>query len=361
MRSSAKIAGAAIRAGGAAALASLCGGTAALAQIARHPFAIGANEGSVGHQNAFGAWIIGKESAFYRMLNAALHATKDNPRAGLWLIAVSLAYGVFHAAGPGHGKAVVASYMISNEVALRRGLVISALAALMQAVVAVLVISILGALLHATAQRLMAATEILEFASYLAIIALGARTGLAQGSAFSSRTCGLAPAGSMLLASAGGATLFDDAPFAIGGSSRFVADDGLAHRHDPDCGHLHMPDPEALSAPGFDWRAAATTVVTAGARPCSGALAVLIFALSQGIYWAGIVSAFAMALGTAVTTGALAIAAVYAKDLAVRLAGGRSTRGRLIGNVVELVAAACVLAFGTALLLAGLSGVHIDG
>ena len=360
MRLSAKIATAAFRASVGAALGLLGSGTAAFAQIARHPFAIGANEGSVGHQNALGAWIIGQESAFYRMLNAALHATKDNPRAGLGLIAVSLAYGVFHAAGPGHGKAVVASYMISNEVALRRGLAISALAALMQAVVAVVVISILGALLHVTAQRLTAATEVLEFASYLAIIALGLALVWRKGRALLANLRP-APSGSLLLASAGTATLFDDAPFAGGVSSRFVADDGSAHVHDPACGHLHMPDAAALSAPGFNWRAAAVTVMTAGARPCSGALAVLIFALSQGIYLAGIVSAFAMAIGTAATTGMLAIAAVYAKDFAVRLAEGRSTRGRLIGNVVELAAAACVLAFGIALMLASLSGVHIDG
>ncbi len=360
MRLSAKIAVMTIRAGLGCAAASLCSGSAAFAQIVHHPFAIGSNEGSVGHQNALGAWIIGQESAFYRMLSAAMHATKDDPRAGLGLVAVSLAYGVFHAAGPGHGKAVVASYMISNEVALRRGLVISALAALMQAIVAVLVVSTLGVIFNATAQRLMAATEILEFGSYLAIIALGLALVWRKGRAVVANLRP-APAGSLLLNSAGAATLFDDAPFAVGGSSRFVADDGSAHLHDADCGHLHMPDPAALSAPGFDWKAAATTIVTAGARPCSGALAVLIFALSQGIYWAGIVAAFAMALGTAATTGALAIAAVYTKDFAVRLAGGRSTRGRLIGNLVELVAAACVLAFGTALLLASLSGVHIDG
>ncbi len=330
----------------------------AFAQFARHPFAIGASEGAVGHQNALGAWIIAQESAFYRMLNAALRATRDDPRAALWLVGVSLLYGVFHAAGPGHGKAVIASYMISNERALRRGLVIAALAALLQAVVAVLLVGILGAIFHATAQRLTAATAILELASYLGIVALGAVLVWRKGRAV---LAALRPAatGSLLLSSAGGTMLFDASP--AGGTDRFTADDGSAHRHGPDCGHFHMPDAAALSAPRFDWRAAATTILTAGARPCSGALAVLIFSLSQGVFFIGVASAFAMAAGTATTTGGLAILAVYAKDVAVRLTDRSTGRGLLAGRLAELAAAACVLAFGLALLLAAVPGAPILG
>ncbi len=347
-----------IKVGIAATLLLALGEVTALAQIAHHPFAIGANEGAVGHQNALGAWIIGQESAFYRMLNGALRATRDDPRGALGLIGISLAYGVFHAAGPGHGKAVVASYMISNEVALRRGLAIAALAALLQALVAVVLIGILGALFHATAQRLMAATETLEFASYLGIAALGAvlvwRKGRSVAAVLRPK-----PAGSMLLASAGMGVLFDEV--SSGGTGRFAADNGVTHIHGPECGHFHMPDPVALASLGFDWKAAATTIVTAGARPCSGALAVLIFSLSQGMFWVGVAAAFAMAIGTAATTGALAIVAVYAKDVAVRLAGGGSGRGLLVGRLAELAAAVCVLAFGLALILASLTGEHITG
>ena len=101
--------------------------------------------------------------------------------------------------------------------------------------------------------------------------------------------------------------------------------------------------------------------MTAGARPCSGAILVLVFAAAQGIFLAGVAATFAMSLGTAVTTGALAIAAVHAKGLAVRMAGstGQSShRAMVVGRLVEFIAAVCVLLFGAALLLAWFGGVH---
>jgi nickel/cobalt exporter len=329
----------------------------ALAQGAHQPFAIGANEGGVGHQNALGAWILGEEGRFYRLLTSAIRATRDSAWGAFGLIGISFAYGVFHAAGPGHGKAVVASYMISNEVALRRGLVIACLAALLQGVVAVVLIGAAAVIFHATAQRMTAAAGWLEVASYCGIVALGLVLVWRKGRAvvFALRPT---PAPSLILASAATTPMMFDAPAA--GSSRFSVDDGSApHVHGPDCGHVHMPDPSALSAASFNWKVAAMTVLTAGARPCSGAILVLVFALAQGMFWAGVGATFAMAAGTAITTGTLAIAAVFAKDLAVRMSGGSSPRGALVGRVVELVAAACVLAFGLALLAAALSGAHV--
>ena len=45
--------------------------------------------------------------------------TAQDGNAFLVLGTLSFLYGVFHAAGPGHGKAVISSYMLANEVALR--------------------------------------------------------------------------------------------------------------------------------------------------------------------------------------------------------------------------------------------------
>ena len=92
-------------------------------------------------------------------------------------------------------------------------------------------------------------------------------------------------------------------------------------------------------------------MLAAGARPCAGAIIVLVFALAQGVFAAGVAAAFAMALGTALTTGAIAMLAVFAKALALRIAGGRGAAGALAVAGLELLAAAFVFVLGASLLL----------
>ena len=68
-------------------------------------------------------------------------------------------------------------------------------------------------------------------------------------------------------------------------------------------GHAHGPEPEDLAGPG-GWQRGLSAIVAVGLRPCSGAIIVLVFALAQGLFWAGIASTFAMGLGTAITVAA---------------------------------------------------------
>jgi nickel/cobalt transporter (NicO) family protein len=93
-------------------------------------------------------------------------------------------------------------------------------------------------------------------------------------------------------------------------------------------------------------------VVAVGARPCSGAIIVLVFALAQGLFWAGVVATFVMGLGTAITVAAIATVAVGAKAWAKRFADTRSGYGMLAMRGIEVGAAVVIIAFGT-LLLAG--------
>ena len=77
----------------------------------------------------------------------------------------------------------------------------------------------------------------------------------------------------------------------------------------------------------------------------------LVFALAQGLFAAGIAATYAMSLGVALTTGALALAAVFAKRVAMRLAAGDDSRVALAARGVEFLAALLVVFFGLALLL----------
>jgi nickel/cobalt transporter (NicO) family protein len=322
-----------------------CGG--AFAQPAHHPFAVGANEGAVGNVSGIGAWIIGQESAFYRAMTQALHAIKAHESAGWTLAAVSFAYGVFHAAGPGHGKAVVTSYMVSNERALRRGLVISLLAAVLQGIVAVGIVGIAALIFHATAQRMTAAANVLETASYFGIVALGAVLLWRKGAAFATALSAMPRTQVEQVFATSAPSLSMNRS-----TSAFFADSGTQdHVHGPDCGHFLAMDPTKLDE-GFVWKGALLTVLTAGARPCSGAILVLVFALAQGMFLTGVGATFAMSLGTAITTGALAAFAVYAKRTAMKFAGPGSPRALIFGRLIEVGAALLVLLFGCALLAA---------
>jgi nickel/cobalt exporter len=259
-----------------------------------------------------------------------MQAAQHQSSAAWTLAAVAFAYGVFHAAGPGHGKAVIASYMLANERALRRGLILSALAALLQALVALAIVGVAAALLGATAQTMAAATHAVEMLSYLCIAGLGLWLVWRKGAAFHA--------------------LWRAPRIA---SSRFQCDDpehtqgaGLA------CAHCVAPDPARLGD-GFSWRQGIVTVIAAGSRPCSGALLVLVFSLAQRAFLTGVWAVFAMAAGTALTTAALAASAVLAKDAMTRVLGVKSRRAALFGGGLE-VAAACAVAFFGLSLLAGL-------
>jgi len=327
---------------------------AAFAQ-ARHPFAIGGNEGAVGNVGGLGTWIIAQESSFYLRLVEAIKQVKNNSSAGFVLAGLSFAYGIFHAAGPGHGKAVITSYMVSNEQALRRGFLLSLLAALLQGLVAIGLVGLASIIFHLTAPARIKAAEWIEVLSYGGIVLLGGYLLWRKGLAFAV-ACRLvfvappAPAFDALFASA------QPAAFSPRGNSSFLSDDGAGHVHGPDCGHFHGLAPADLEDGRFAWKAALLTIVTAGLRPCSGAILVLVFALAQGVFLAGVGATFAMSLGTALTTGALAAFAVFAKRTAMRFAGKETSRAALLGRFIEVLAALCVLAFGLLLLVAQWQG-----
>lgn len=84
-----------------------------------------------------------------------------------------------------------------------------------------------------------------------------------------------------------------------------------------------MVDARELAGP-LSWRKILAVVVSVGIRPCSGAVLVLIFALTQGLFWAGVAATFAMAFGTAITVAVLATLALGSREVALRLGGGNT-------------------------------------
>jgi nickel/cobalt transporter (NicO) family protein len=339
----------------------------------------------VSAQNPFGAsgpavdpvyggvvgWLLAKQSEFYLQMSSTIRAAKSDGHAVWTLMAISFAYGIFHAAGPGHGKAVISSYLVANEETARRGIALSFASALMQSLVAVLIVGICAWLLDATAGTMCGAERVIEIASYALIAAFGVRLVWTKGGGFVRAMRSAHPASVPRLALAHAAVhpvsyTSDDPDHAHHLDNHFDKpflhpvrhgehvgvehDHDVSHVHDEHCGHSHGPMPGELGGPG-GWRRGFAAIVAVGVRPCSGAILVLVFALAQGLFWAGVAATFVMGLGTAITVATIALIAVSAKGLARRLISGSATGGMLVMRGLEFAAAVFVLLFGVGLLL----------
>ncbi|QRM49451.1 nickel/cobalt transporter [Rhizobium sp. BG6] len=308
-------------------------------------------------------YINAQQQAFYRALTGALRAMREDSW-HLWtLIGLSFAYGVFHAAGPGHGKAVISSYMIANEIELKRGVSISFVSAFFQGVVAIALVGGAWLVLRGTGITLTAATQAMEIVSFVMVILFGCwllfRKLRAIIAGMPRREVMATASGpvSMMLdwkeneeRKQGSTYAFGEAD-ALKAGHRFIA--GMACET---CGQSHMPDPSLLGGERFNIREAWSAIIAVGLRPCSGALLVMTFSLLNGLYLGGVLSVIAMSLGTAITVALLATLAVTAKGTAMRLAGRGSATSIWIGNAIEILGALLVIAMGALLLGASLQG-----
>jgi len=328
----------AVAIGAAAVLAAMALDSAAHVLLAQNAFG-GQRPGAEPQIGGIVGWLLAKQSEFYREMSSTIRAARSDGSAVWTLLAISFAYGIFHAAGPGHGKAVISSYLVANQETARRGIALSFASALMQSLVAVVIVAVCAWLLNATAKTMCGAEKAIEIASYALIAAFGFRLVWTKGGGFMRAL---------------------QAPRPAAAAHRHDHGHGHGHHHhdhhhhddhvhDEHCGHSHGPEPAELAGPG-GWRRGFSAIFTVGIRPCSGAILVLVFALAQGLFWAGIAATFVMGLGTAITVATIAVLAVSAKDLARRLSGAREGGGALFMRGVEFAAAGLVLLFGVGLL-----------
>ena len=139
-------------------------------------------------------WILAKQSEFYREMSSTIRAAKSDGSAVWTLLAISFAYGIFHAAGPGHGKAVISSYLVANEETARRGIVLSFASAMLQALVAVALVAVLAWLLSSTAKTMCSAEKAIEIVKLCPDRGLRRPAGLDQGRRVHARAAGEAGA-----------------------------------------------------------------------------------------------------------------------------------------------------------------------
>src|SRR6202790_599909 len=184
-------------------------------------------------------WLLAKQSEFYHEMSSTIRAAKSDGSAVWTLLAISFAYGIFHAAGPGHGKAVISSYLVANPETARRGIALSFASALMQSLVALVIVGICAWLLNATAKTMCGAERVIEIASYALIAAFGARLVWSKGGGFIRALQAPQPLPAMALAEA--------APHAHPVQDTHHHDHHHDdHVHDEHCGHSHGPVPSEL-------------------------------------------------------------------------------------------------------------------
>ncbi len=288
-------------------------------------------------------WLQQTQQDFYARLSGALRSLQQDANAFWVLGGLSFLYGVFHAAGPGHGKVVIGSYMLANEREVRHGIALSFVAAMLQSLVAVAFVLIAAAILRLSSIAMDAAVNWIGIASYGLVALLGAWLLVRLLFGIGRHSHG---------ASAHAAGDRDKAHRHLHGHQHHHDHHDHDHDHDNDDDHHHVVTPEQTRG---DWREQLAVVTAVGLRPCTGALVVLVFALSQNLLPAGIAAVFLMGLGTAITVAVLATLAVGAKGLALRVAGAGG--GAVAGQVLwwlEFAGALAVFGFGLMLLAASL-------
>lgn len=332
------------------------------AMAAGGPFGVGAPEPTAARMSGplgpLFAWVAAWQTSFYRLLTDSIADMKASGAAPWLLIGLSFGYGIFHAVGPGHGKAVISSYMMANEATAKRALGLSFAASAVQATTAVVLVMVGALVLNLSSIALSRSVETIEIGAYGLVTALGAVL------VWRKVVLPLARRRNRHYPTNAPATLSASAvPDVNPGHHHHGGHDHHVHghnHHDHDeaeacgCGHVHALDP-AMVAQAGTVREMAAAVLSIGLRPCTGAVIVLVFAIAQGLPAAGILSAYAMGLGTAVTVSALALAAVGAKGLAIRLSGAESALAGRVHAGIEATAALMVLLLGALLLGAALT------
>lgn len=271
--------------------------------------------------------LLGWQRDLHRSLTLAITELSRAPTTATWvsLLGVSFAYGVFHAAGPGHGKAVLATYLATHGGAVKRALGLSFAASLLQGVSAIALVVVLVYGLGWVTRQAMGSVVWVEQASFLLVGVLGAWL------------CWRAIK-QLRQAYQPEATI-----------DTHSADHGHKHSHDHShcCGGAHHIEPQQA----LDWRTAIMTVVAIGMRPCSGAVLMVGAASLLGQFEVGVASVLAMSLGTGITVSSLAMASILARGWAQRRLSKQQYSQRGLQKATGWVA----LAGGTLIVVLGIS------
>ena len=284
---------------------------------------VGDNKPIDGVLSQMTSWIWAKHHEFKHSLTREMQKLRGQDGIGWTLVLVSFLYGVLHAAGPGHGKIVLTTYLLTHGNQLRRGVSMGVLAALLQGVTAVVLV-------------------------YGLVLLAGWIPGEAESASIWAARL------SFVLVAIVGLYLFVKASKVLLGSIRNLNRLNYSahhdHDHDHDCGGCkHMPSVTDINA-GDSKQAFAGIVFSIGLRPCSGAVLVLILAATLDLTWHGAFAVLAMSVGTAITIVVLALIATKAREWTSSMVAYQSPFWSIAAGSAGVFGGGLILFFGLWLL-----------
>lgn len=300
----------------------------AAAQSGESPQEVAVATPELGTWDRIVAYVRIKQREIQRGLADAIkNLRQEHSLAAAWsLIALSFSYGVFHALGPGHGKAVISTYLLTQHSDLRKGLALSWGGSLLQGVTAIAIVYGAVALIDWTQRDARNAVGTLESVSFALIALVGA--GLLLRSLLSLARAWREPTGMR---------------------------SGEAEA--PHCGHNHGPSAEQLRA-ASGLRGAISVIVSIGIRPCSGAVLVLLIAQVLALHLAGLAAVLAMSVGTALTVSVMAAMAVSIRRVSTSLAHLDGRRAMVAGHLAAMTGGLLIALMGAVLFAGSLGPSH---
>ena len=238
------------------------------------------------------------------------------------ILALAFFYGVLHAAGPGHGKSIVAAYFVANEARWTSGVVMGGVISLLQGLTAIIVVFLPSLVLKTSQMAVENNGAMVEFISYGLVVAIGL-------------------------------VLFYRAVTGKGhnhhhGPVSFGQDHHDHHGHDHH-GHDHGHHAHAPVAAGGSFRRILT--LAAGVAPCASAIIIMLFALANGAMLVGTIAVLSLSLGMGLTVSAIGVLSILARGLMKRFAGGETATGERLERALAIGGSILVVAFAGALML----------
>jgi ABC-type nickel/cobalt efflux system permease component RcnA len=245
------------------------------------------------------------------------------------ILGFAFLYGVLHAAGPGHGKSIVAAYFVANKARWTSGVVMGGVISLLQGATAILVVFLLSLVLRTTQTAVENNGAMIEFVSYGLVVGIGL---VLFFRAVTGKGCG-----------------HSHGPIAPGHDHGDHGHDHAAcghHHHDHD---RHSHRDHRPGASGRSFRRVLT--LAAGVAPCASAIIIMLFALANGALLVGAAAVLSLSVGMGVTVSAIGVLSILARGLMLRFAGGETAAGVRLERALNVAGSVLVVCFAGALML----------